>query len=157
MLSHINELSDKFTGREYIFLFALSANFNHPHELEQVVNTMRSLRSDKGKGKARMVGCLSGPVSDIELPVQNRVGHSCAMAVFDSRHCVPFYSGLQGRKEVQVGRWHSFRRKLPDESERLDVLETGGGQSVNWEDVWNNRVSSSVNMDMLPGELSSIS
>jgi hypothetical protein len=102
-----------------------------------------------------MVGCLSGPVSDMELPGGKHSGLSCAIAVFDSSHCVPFYSELQGRKEAQVGRWHSFRRNAPDDLERLGMLE--GGQSVNWEDVWNNRTSSSINEGMMPGELRSIS
>ena len=156
ILSYINELSGKFNGRDYTFLFALSAKFDHPHELEKVVSTIRDLRCDRGKGKARMVGCLSGPVSSMELP-GGHAGLSCAVAVFDSRNCVPFSSELQGREEAQVGRWHSFRRKVPDSSERLDILEARGGQNVNWEDVWNNRTSSSINKGMLPGELRSIS
>ena len=155
ILSFLHELSNKFTGRDFTFLFALSANFDQQHDLERVVDTLRTLRCDRGKGKARMVGCLSGPVSSIELPGGIRERLSCAVAVFDSRQCVPFYSDLQGRRETQVGRWHSFRRNAQDtEDSILDVLEARDGRSVNWEDVWNNRSSS--NKDVLPGELRSI-
>jgi hypothetical protein len=158
ILSYIHELSDKFTGRDYTFLFALSANFEHSDELEQVVSTMRSVRSDKGRGKARLVGCLSGPVDNMELTAGKRAALSCAVAVFDSGQCVPFYSELQGRRDTQVGRWHSFRKKATDEEEGLDILEAGGRQSINWEDVWNKRISSSINKDtMMPEALRSTS
>jgi len=152
ILSYINELSGKFSGKDYTFLFALSAKFNHPHELEETVSTIRNLRCDRGEGKARIVGCLSGPVSNMELPDGQHAALSCAIAVFDSRQCVPFYSGLKGREEAQVGRWHSFRRNGPDES---DALAEARGGSVNWGGVWNNRLSN--NKDKLPGELLSIS
>jgi hypothetical protein len=70
-------------------LFALSANFEHLDELEQAVSTMRNVRSDKGRGKARLVGYLSGPVDNMELPAGKRAALSCAVAVFDSGQCLP--------------------------------------------------------------------
>lgn len=157
ILSFLHELSNStFTGRDYTFLFALSANFDQHHELERVVDRLGTLRRTTVKGNARMVGCLSGPVSGIELPGGTREGLSCAVAVFDSNQCVPFYSDLQGRRETQVGRWHSFRRKASDnEDSRLDVLEARDGRSINWDEVWNNR-SSSNKKDLLPGELRAI-
>lgn len=154
ILSYINKLSEKFSGKDCTFLFALSSNFDHPNDLEEVVCTMRNLRRDRGKGKARLIGCLSGPVSDMELPGGNHAGLSCAVAVYNSMHCVPFHSRLQGRKEAQVGRWHSFR---PDSSPTLDLLEVRKGENVNWEDVWNNKISSSINRDIVSEELRLIS
>jgi len=155
ILSYINELSGKFTGKDFTFLFALSAKFNHPHELEETVSTIRNLRSDRGKGKARLVGCLSGPVSNVELLDGQHAALSCAVAVFDSRQCVPFYSSLKGREEAQVGRWHSFRRDRPGESDALAEARVGQSLNEDWEGVWNNRLSN--NKDKLPGELLSIS
>ena len=140
--------------------FALSANFESSNELERAVSALRAMGlSETGReAKSRVVGCLSGSLSEVDIPgLKFRCGLSCAIAIFDSRRCVPFYSGLPGRKEVQVGRWYSFRKTEMGEKGRVDVglgEGNGDGKRVDWDELWNRRMSSGV--DLLPEELRSI-
>lgn len=156
-LSHINSLSQRFSGNELTIFFALSANSDSSNELEGAVTALRSMAGRKGK--SRVMGCLSDSLSEIDIPgLKDRYGLSCAIAIFDSMHCVPFYSDLPGRKEVQVGRWHSFRRKETMEENEDVFVGAGGGNGdenrIDWEALWNRRTSS--NTSLLPEELRSI-
>ncbi len=161
LLSYINSLSRRFAGKEHTIFFVLSANFESSNELEGAVSALRAmgLGETGHKGRSKVVGCLSGSLSEVDIPgLKGRCGLSCAIAIFDSARCVPFYSGLPGRKEVQVGRWHSFRKtEAGEENGGVNVGMRGGngdGKRVDWEELWNRRTSSGA--DLLPEELRSI-
>ena len=152
--SYIKEISQSFSKKGHTVFFALSSDFQSPEGLQDVVHDLRGLASGSD-GKGRLVGCLSGPVSELALPLKSGGAElSCAIAIFDSAQCVPFYSSLSGRKEVQVGRWHSFRGK-EDIQEGIGGLEVDNGTDVNWEDIWN-RKHSKTSAELLPKELLSI-
>jgi len=151
---YIKEISQSFSKKGHTVFFALSSDFQSPEGLQDVVHDLRGLASGSD-GKGRLVGCLSGPVSEVALPIKSGGAElSCAIAIFDSAQCVPFYSSLSGRKEVQVGRWHSFRGK-EDIQEGIGGLEVENGADVNWEDIWN-RKHSKTSAELLPKELLSI-
>lgn len=151
---YIEEISRAFSNKGHTVFFALSSDFRRPEELQDVVHDLRGLASGSD-GKGRLVGCLSGPVSEVTLPLKNGGAElSCAIAIFDSAQCVPFYSSLSGRKEVQVGRWHSFREK-EGVQEGVGELEADNGPDVNWEDIWN-RKHAKTSAELLPKELLSI-
>jgi len=148
---YIKEISQSFSKKGHTVFFALSSDFQSPEGLQDVVHDLRGLASGSD-GKGRLVGCLSGPVSEVALPLKSGGTElSCAIAIFDSAQCVPFYSSLSGRKEIQVGRWHSFRGK-EDIQEGIGGLEVDNGTDVNWEDIWN-RKHPKTSAELLPKEL----
>lgn len=72
--------------------------------------------------KTQTVGCLSGRLGCTRVGGVNveRDAVSLAVAFMDSGMVRPFRSTIPGRDEVQVGRWHAFRKR--DEPESKDVL-----------------------------------
>ena len=126
-------------SRDKILLYALSAN---APELEQSVKRL-------GACAKETIGCLSAPIPlPSEKPVSNRPHFTCSVAVLDRDYCKPFSTLKTGEGPLQVGRWHSFRKK--NDSQTDAVLDSGS--QINWEDIWD----SNQKTLSLPPELRSI-
>jgi hypothetical protein len=169
LLTQLTRLAATYGGRGHTLLFALSANFPRADDLQAVVHRLTTFHhpqipasantattTPRGHGHGHTVGCLT------DVP-QGEAQLSCAVAVFDSAHCVPFRSALAGRVQPQVGRWHAFRKQSESEGE-LPVSATGApdwgddagsGAPVDWEAVWS-RSSQPSAAALLPEALESI-
>ena len=90
----------------------------------------------------RTVGCLTSPFARTrlrglkgreELDLSGLVG--CSVGVFEAGEATVFRSSIEGDRQVQVGRWHSFRKG----ADRLEEMPWGVGESVSWDDVWSQK------------------
>ncbi|KIJ99944.1 hypothetical protein K443DRAFT_132847 [Laccaria amethystina LaAM-08-1] len=122
--SYIANLSKVYGGHGHTFIFALSANFEAPSDLAKSVQSLDNFIGDGGQ----TVGCLSSPFNGV-----NSRPLSCSFGVFESP-ATTFRSVIPGKAEVQVGRWHSFRKK--EEEGVSTVTEGDYEEGVDWEDVW---------------------
>ncbi|KAF5318778.1 hypothetical protein D9619_010756 [Psilocybe cf. subviscida] len=149
LLTQLSHLSTKYGGNGHTILFALSANFSRPEDLQAAVTSLTTFNSGSRKGKEKdsghVLGCLTDSFSASSFRSASRESLlSCAVGVFDSATCVPFRSTLASREQPQVGRWHAFRKGDEvgkDESANVDWENVGKGP-VNWEDIWNQAESS---------------
>ena len=125
--SYIANLSKVYSGHGHTFLFALSANFEAPSDLVKSVQSLTNFIGDGGQ----TVGCLSSPFNGV-----NSRFLSCSFSVFESP-ATTFRSVIPGKAEVQVGRWHSLRKK---EEEVVSTITEGDyEEGVDWENVWDRR------------------
>ena len=122
--SYITKLSKVYSGHGHTFIFALSANSEAPSDLAKSVQSLTNFIGDGGQ----TVGCLSSPFNGV-----NSRALSCSFGVFESP-ATTFRSVIPGKAEVQVGRWHSFRKK--EEQGGSTITEGDYEEGVVWEDVW---------------------
>lgn len=115
LLSRINALAQQYAGRDLTLFFALSSNISDPQHLGQAVNALTKF------DKTQTVGCLSGRLGGTSFggTSVDRDAVSLAVAFMDSGTVRPFRSTIPGRDEVQVGRWHAFRKR--DDPDNTDV------------------------------------
>ncbi|KAF8890772.1 hypothetical protein BD779DRAFT_1517001 [Infundibulicybe gibba] len=144
LLSQLSELVQLYPRHktDHTFLFSLSPNIPSS-DLSTAVSHLTQLGSQS-------LGCLSAPLPGYGDHV------ACAVALFDSGSVVPFRSTIQGRAEVQVGRWHAFRKR--DDTTGVDdareyALMGDSTHPVDWENVWNRNMGG----EQLPDELQDLS
>lgn len=165
LLAALTRLAGQYGGRGNTLLFSLSANFPRADDLQAVVHRLSTFHHPQtptsadttttplGHGNGHTVGCLTDAL-------QGDARLSCAVAVFDAAHCVPFRSTLAGRVQPQVGRWHAFRKQsegeLPGSATGAPDWgdAAGSGAAVDWEAVWSR--SSQPSAASLPQALQSI-
>ncbi|KAJ3501111.1 hypothetical protein NLJ89_g9487 [Agrocybe chaxingu] len=144
LLSHIHDISLRHAGQGHTLLFALSANFPHAEDLQEVVSRLTKFNdvASGGRGRGHTIGCLTDSYANCEFPFfsWSKDALSCAIAILDSTHCVPFYSNLRGRIQPQVGRWHSFRQTDEDSNRTMRSMEAS--PETNWEEVWSRSTAS---------------
>ncbi|TFK69551.1 hypothetical protein BDN72DRAFT_840280 [Pluteus cervinus] len=126
LLSQLSRLSKTYKDNSSIF--ALSCNIDAPN-LSSLVHELTNFSSETA-------GCLSAP-----LPGNGREDMiSCSVAVFDKCQATMFRSTIPGREAPQVGRWHSFRRKVEVPHQSPEVDASG---NVDWNGLWDRYGSSS--------------
>ena len=116
---------------EKLLVFAVSSN---APDAENIAGDLASIFQNS-------VGCLSAP-----LPL--KAPHpffSCSLAIVDRKCCIPFKVERSSDAPIQVGRWHSFRKKNAVEVDDMSSLE--GLLSKKKGSLWEGTSSS------LPGEL----
>lgn len=129
LLSRVQTLTKSYAGHDLTFLFSLSANIPGSEDLGRVVNSLTALE------KTRTIGCLSSPLGGTRIngrSIEKNVV-SLSVAVFHSHTVKYFRSTIPGKEEIQVGRWHAFRRKGAGENKEYSLKE-----GTSWEDVWKN-------------------
>ncbi|KAI0917578.1 hypothetical protein AcW1_007253 [Taiwanofungus camphoratus] len=141
IISHLAHIRASFAS--HVALFTLSVS---PHsdssEVSALVSTLTSLSSHSA-------GCLSANLNP-ENSIKEHI--LCSVAIFDSGKATPFRSTIPGKPAVQVGRWHSFRKR--DEQDLANATHTGDDLAdINWEDVWARKTSSKA----LPSALQALS
>lgn len=121
LIEHVQEISTNRT-----LLYALSHN---TPDLEQTVRRLSACAKET-------IGCLSAPVEVTNGKRRsNDTFFSCSIAVVDSESCQSFSTLKAGEGPLQVGRWHSFRKK--DDAPENAMLDDG--THIDWEDIWNRK------------------
>ncbi|PSS37078.1 hypothetical protein PHLCEN_2v1117 [Hermanssonia centrifuga] len=131
ILQHLaGSLEPFLKSKSHSLLFSLSPALSlPPRELSDLVSAF--------SGASSAIGCLSSPVLLSQAGGHSTAYTACSVAVFDRQTATVFHSSIPGREEVQVGRWHAYRKRGQEES---------GGRSsfnerVDWKNVWQQNAS----------------
>lgn len=117
-------------------LYALSSNAS---DLDDILHQLSGSAPET-------LGCIASPLPfHPQSAFADGALFSCALAIVDRETCVPFALENHGEGPVQVGRWHTFRKKDVKEGGMKRLLEQNG----DWNDVW----KGSRDMPALPEEL----
>ncbi len=131
ILQHLaGSLEPFLKSKSHSLLFSLSPALSlPPRELSDLVSAF--------SGASSTIGCLSSPVLLSQAGGHSTEYTACSVAVFDRQTATVFHSSIPGREEVQVGRWHAYRKRGQEES--------GGRSSFNeridWKNVWQQNAS----------------
>ncbi|KAF5314565.1 hypothetical protein D9611_007034 [Ephemerocybe angulata] len=136
---HIRNVVERYTRQNLICFFALTAN--------DAVDWTRYWQLLRSINESQTVGCLSSTFSGVKTPRGDLSRYlGCSIGVFDPSEAVCFRSTIQGDRQAQVGRWHSFRKSEEDAGTPWPLTDG----PISWDDVWGRRgeAEDSVSLDL---------
>lgn len=145
-------LRSKFQLRQVLDATLRASSTRNPALLYALSNDAPELDDILGQicdSTPETVGCITSPLPFKRGSTRSVEGlFSLALAVVERESCTPFALENTGEGPVQVGRWHTFRKKNVKDSGVSQLLE----ENTDWNEVW----KGNRHLPTLPPELQNL-